>query len=387
MKRETQQLKHKFGVDGHLLNFIKNYLSNREQCVVLGNEKSSFKPVISGLPQGSLLGPLLFVLFINDMPAGLSKETDIRLYADDTKIWRVIHCNEDIVNLQNDIDVLNNWANNNLMCFHPDKCKVLTIHNTHKVFHGTDDSPVFSDYKLGICPLKSVAVEKDLGVDITPKLNWEHQITRLCNKAAQKLGLLRRSCYFINDNRRARCLYITLVWSLFESCSVVWRPTCNKLISKLESIQKRGIKWILNEENCSYSSSDVYYKKCKEVNILPMSQRIVLTDLVLLHKIINCLVPLSLPPYLTFFSGKSRMRFCKLDKLSVVSTVIPTTKASKATSSNTFASSFFYRSHLLWNELPLDIRAVTCPVKFKADLKSYLWKTLVELPSISEDDE
>ena len=118
-----------------------------------------------------------------------------------------------------------------------------------------------------------------------------------------------------------------------------------------------------------------------------MSQRLVLTDLVLLHKIIYNLVPLSLPSYLEFFSGKSRMRFCKLDRLSLVCSVIPTTKASKATSSNTFASSFFYRSHLLWNELPIEIRSVSCPTKFKTDLKLYLWNKLSEVPVSHYDDE
>ena len=339
----------------------------------MGNEKSGFRPVGSGVPQGSILGPLLFVLFINDLPSGLSEETEIHLYADDTKIWRAIDSNNDITCLQNDINILNNWANNNLMKFHPDKCKVLTVHNSHHIFHGVDGKTVFSPYTLDSHPLKSVDVEKDLGVDITPKLNWEHQVTRLCSKAAQKLGLLRRSCFFVNDTSRARTLYLTLVRSLFESCAVIWRPTNVALISKLEGIQKRGVKWILNEENLSYSSSEIYIRKCKEINILPMSQRLILTDLVLLHKVINGLVPLSLPTYLTLFSGKSRLRFCKLDKLSLVSSIIPVTKASKATTNNTFASSFFYRSHLLWNDLPFDLRSIECPLKFKSSLKSHLW--------------
>ena len=91
-----KKLKYSYGVDGFLLNFIRNYLKNREQCVVLGNEKSSLKPVISGVPQGSILGPLLFVLFINDLPTGLDQNTNIRLYADDTKIWRIINGDSDI---------------------------------------------------------------------------------------------------------------------------------------------------------------------------------------------------------------------------------------------------------------------------------------------------
>ena len=118
-----------------------------------------------------------------------------------------------------------------------------------------------------------------------------------------------------------------------------------------------------------------------------MSKRIVLTDLVLLHNIIYGHSPLSLPSYLSFFSGQSRLRFSKLDKLSLVSSIIPSTKASKATCNNTFASSFFYRSHILWNDLPIEIRAISCPFKFKATVKSFLWTKLAEVPATYDDDE
>ena len=263
------------------------------------------------------------------------------------------------------------------MQFHPDKCKVLTVHNSHKCYHGLEGVDVFSPYCLADHPLKSIDIEKDLGVDITPKLNWEQQVSRLCSAAAQKLGLLRRSCFFVNDTHRARTLYITIVRSLFQSCAEVWRPTSPHLISKIESIQKRGIKWILKEESLSYCSDEVYIKKCKEINILPMSHRFILNDLVLLHKTVYSLTPLSLPHYLNFFSGQSRLRFCRLDKMSLVSSIIPATKASRATTNNALASSFFYRAHLLWNDLPLEIRSIDCPVGFKTSLKKHLWASLL----------
>ena len=86
----------------------------------------------------TILGPLLFVLFINDLPKDLSQDTSIALYADDTKIWRTIFSDDDIVCLQNDINTLNLWAHSNLMKFHPDKCKVLTVHHTRNVYFGDE---------------------------------------------------------------------------------------------------------------------------------------------------------------------------------------------------------------------------------------------------------
>ena len=155
--------------------------------------------MLSGVPQGSILGPLLFVLFINDLPEVVADGTTVALYADDTKICRSINSDYDIELLQIDIDNLNGWAKLNLMNFHPDKCKVLSISNSNKTY-GTDS---ISPYTLESIPLKFVDVEKDLGVDMTPKLNWTHQINRLCSQASQKIGMLRRSCFFVNDKNNS----------------------------------------------------------------------------------------------------------------------------------------------------------------------------------------
>ena len=121
------KLKHQFGIDGIMLKFIVNYLKDRQQCVVIGGVMSSIKPVTSGVPQGSILGPLLFVLFINDMHTYISNGTNILLYADDTKIWRRIVNYSDHIILQYDINSLLKWSHENKMIFHPQKCKVLPV--------------------------------------------------------------------------------------------------------------------------------------------------------------------------------------------------------------------------------------------------------------------
>ena len=158
-------------------------------------------------------------------------------------------------------------------------------------------------------------------------------------------------------------------------------------MTRVENIQKRALKWVLKEENISYSSPVVYVRKCKELNVLPMSHRFDLTDIVLLHKIIHGMSPLKLPSYLHFYTGCS-LRFSHLDAYSLVSDIIPNTTASQKRTTNAFANAYFYRSHVLWNSLPLNIRTIIFPGRFKSELRAYLWNNLsnLECSSYSDND-
>ena len=239
------KLKNYFGIDGRLLKFLKNYLCGREQCVVIDNVKSMNKAVLSGVPQGSILGPILFVLFINDLPLGLSAGTNLALYADDTKIWRSICSYNDHHILQSDIDYLNRWAINNKMKFHRKKCKVVSICSRVSPLGDKSSLGIFTFpfilyyYSIGGDPLQYADSEKDLGIIMNPSFNFNDHQEALLTKASQQFGLLKRTCHFVQDLKRKRALYLTLVRSQFEHCSPVWRP-CNKTaITKFENFQKK----------------------------------------------------------------------------------------------------------------------------------------------------
>ena len=363
------KLKVMYGIDGTLIKFLTSYLQNRYQRVVVSNQSSTTLQVNSGVPQGSILGPLLFVLFINDISSGLSDGTNIVLYADDTKIWRRIVSAQDNTILQADINYLNDWAIKNMMKFHPSKCKILSISLGQPV-------PSPHVYILDALPLNYVESEKDLGVYMTPKLNWNMQCDRIYSDACQKFGVVRRNSHIVTDQKRRRALYLSLVRSIFENCSIIWRPTTISMSDKLEGLQKRAIKWILSEEEFSYSV-ELYITKCKQVDILPLNLKFDLNDLIFFHKVFYNLVPVTLPDYLKLYQGGSRLRQSHLDSLSLISSIIP------RSSQNPLSRSFFYRTHLLWNKLPLDIRQLVPPNSFKSSLIKHLWKsvTVAELDS------
>ena len=372
-----QKLKSLYGIDGRLLKFIMNYLFDRKQAVVLDGIKSSMKPVLSGVPQGSILGPILFVLFINDLPEGLNDGTYLALYADDTKLWRSIKNESDIAQLQKDIDLLHTWSLNNKMNFHPQKCKVLSI--KHRPSPLAMLPFVAYHYNLAENILEYADSEKDLGVHINKNFNFNEHQEKLLTKASQQLGILKRTCYFINDIKRRRVLYLSLVRSQFEHCSQVWRPNCPTSMNKFENFQKKCIKWILGEEEYSYSF-DMYIKKCQLVKILPLEYRFNIADLTLFHKIVHNLIPLSLPSYLNIFNNNSRLRSTHLDSQSYVSTL-----SSKSTSSNNLRKSFFFRTHITWNSLPYEIRILSSPSIFKTELTKYFGTQA--LSKISEPQE
>ena len=372
------KLKYLYDIDGTLLKFIKSYLQGRSQKVVIGNSSSSAKAVLSGVPQGSIIGPLLFVLFINDISIGISPGTNLTLYADDTKISRKIYCENDHAILQKDIDYLNDWALKNNMNFHPKKCKVLSVAISPPPL--LDILPCIQYiYCLGDNQLDYVESEKDLGVFVTPKCDWTVQCNHLYSQANQRLGMVKRTAYFVNDFQKRRTLYISLVRSIFENCSIIWHPTGVTLSNKLESIQKRALKWIFREEAESYSSQQKYFSKCRQANLLPLSKRFEFNDLIFFHKIIYKLIPVELPSYLRFFDGQTRLRSCHLDNMSLVSSITP------RCATNTFARSFFFRTHCIWNRLDLEIREISCHQSFKTKLIRSLWADLVPETAESQD--
>ena len=371
-----QKLKLDYKVDGLLLRFIRSYLQGRQQQVVVGGSISSKLPVLSGVPQGSILGPLLFVLFINDMFSCVSPETNIALYADDTKIWREINYSSDNFALQRDIDNLYNWSITNKMKFHPSKCKTLSVTNKQNILHNLPFT-IFL-YKLNTTYIDYVPSQMDLGVSINTRLNWSEHCDKVVNKANAQLGLLMRTCHFTMDKRQKRTFYLTIVRSIFEHCSVIWRPKSNNQIAKFDAIQKRAVKWITGHCFEHYSDSE-YLNKQKELNILPIKMKFHQNDLLLLYKIINSLVSIKLTEHYTFNNGE-RLRYTKqtvniIDKKDTTSLT-----CSLKPTCDSFRNCFFYRTMKLWNSLPYELRQEPKFSKFKVRLIKFLWKADTEWP-------
>ena len=378
------KLKSLYNINGLLLRFIKNYLHGRMQSVVLGNCSSRTLAVLSGVPQGSILGPSLFVLFLNDITLGLNPGTNIVMYADDTKLWREITCENDNVILQSDIDYLMDWAIRNKMRFHPSKCKVLMVSSFNPPFW---DLPFGQHhYSMGEDFLDYADSEKDLGILINGTLNFNEHASMLYSKANQKFGLLKRTCHFVDSTSRKRVLYLTMVRSLFEHCPVVWRPASVSIIDKLEGLQKRALKWILNDYSVSYSNGPLYYIHCKQLNILPIKFRFDYHDLKIFHEIVNGFSCVTLPSYIESFRG-NRLRASHMDGKCYVSTVMPRNLQNNHSGSvKGFSNSYFYRAHLLWNRLPLSVREIIRPSLYKEKILEFIWVEMVGSCDVFESD-
>ena len=195
--------------------------------------------------------------------------------------------------------------------------------------------------------------------------------------------MIKRNCSFVSNVNKRKALYLSQIRSQFEHCPIIWRPSSKSCVDKLESIQKRGFKWIL-KTYISFSSTVYYYHTCKQLNILPINIRFDLKDLIYFHSIFYGLSIVKFPSYIFRFSG-SNLRYCHLDKLSVQSSVHPKVRKNlEVDASYTgIAKSFFYRAHCAWNKLPIEIRKIESPSLFKKKLTEHLWKEsflLITLP-------
>ena len=316
--------------------WIGSFLSGRSQKVVLEGKSSSSVPVLSGVPQGSVLGPVLFLLYINDLPEYVSNSS-VRLFADDTLLYLTIHNSSDCDKLQEDLNNLERWESDWQMSFHPQKCEV--IHIT------TKKTPILHSYSLHGHIFSSVPQIKYLGVHISQDLKWNSHINSTSSKANQTLGFLKRTLR-INSSTVKEKAYKSLVRPKLEYCSTVWDPKCgitnpkdgdktsHRLVDQLEMVQRRAARWVTGRYHNTSSVSDML----RSLDWRSLEQRRVDFRLSMLFKIRHHLVAIDEESYLKRGTGRREHQYHQL-------------RADK----DYTRFSFFPRTVIQWNQRPSHI--------------------------------
>ena len=242
-KRLASKLK-SYGVTGSILSWIESFLNGRTQKVVVNGAESGWEDVLSGIPQGSVLGPLLFVVYINDMPETVQSTT--YLFADDTKMHKVIKNMIDTCHLQNDITTLQSWSRLWLLEFHEDKCKHMHI-GTNTMGPHCYSMQIGDEKNM----LETLYCERDLGIHVDYQLKFDKHIQKVVNKANAMVGLIRRTYKFL-DHQNFVLLYKALVRSHMDYATAVWSPYKVKLIQQIEGVQRRATKMLPGMQNLTY---------------------------------------------------------------------------------------------------------------------------------------
>ena len=234
-----------YGITGTLNYWIKNFLKDRQQQVVIDGEASDIIQVRSGVPQGSVLGPCLFLAYINDLPDKVNSNT--RLFADDTAVDRKIKSKEDQAKLQEDLDSLAAWEAQWDMAFHPDKCQVLQI---------SSKSKIEADYTLHGQKLEVVHSTKYLGVNIQDNGKFDVHINSITNAGNKMLGFTRRNLR-VNSKSVKEKAYKMLVRPRIEYAAAVWDPHQKDQIASLEKIQRRAARFVSNDHRRTSSVTEM----------------------------------------------------------------------------------------------------------------------------------
>ena len=229
------------GIGNDVIKWIEKWLTHRRQRVIVDGEISNWKSVLSGLPQGSVLGPILFLIYINDIEDDIPSK--VLKFADDTKVFRKVTNDTDKQSLQDDQDKLVKWSEKWQMLLNFGKCKCIQIG------HGNMDE----EYKMGDAVLGRTTQEKDIGVTFSADMKISEQCGIAASKGNQIIRLIRRTTMY-KEKQLIVPLYKAIVRPHLEYCIQAWRPYRKKDIDKLERIQRRATKMIPELRDFSYES-------------------------------------------------------------------------------------------------------------------------------------
>jgi len=324
-----EKLRH-LNINVYVLRWITDYLTGRRQCVGVEGATSLPLPVLSGVPQGSVLGPLLFIIYIDGLTNVLPNGS-ISLYADDLLLYRPIRSSSDYQALQEDVDALADWILAHKLQFNCGKCKSMLV--TRK-----RESITPPTVKVNDLPLERVYSYKYLGILITSDLSWSAHVATICSKVRQQIGLLYRRFYKYSNMDTLKQLYTAFVRPHLEYAVPVWDPHLTKDINALEAVQRFACRVCTKSWDMSYSDM------LQTMNIPRLSERRRLLKMCHLYKIVHGFVdfpnaPLLFKPCTNYYTRHAHHL----------------TLLQPQTHSNAFYFSFFSHAVSIWNSLPYTI--------------------------------
>ena len=246
------KLENMYGIDGSALQWLNSYLGRRKQRVVLNGKVSEWVPVVSGAPEGGHISPLLFCLYVNDLPTVIS--TNCLLFADDLKVFREVRCNEDVLALQRGLNAVAHWATDWKLKLYASKCKSFKITLKRKM--------IDSSYSINGTTLESVTSIRDLGVIIDQKLDFTDHVASTVTKANRALGLLIRTFQSASprcklDKQAALAAYNANVRAIIEYCSVIWGGAARCHLVRVERVQHKFLMWLAR--HTAYDGASLTY--------------------------------------------------------------------------------------------------------------------------------
>jgi hypothetical protein len=265
------------GMSGVMLEWLKSFLTGRTLRVKIKCTSSDYFVATSGLPQGSHLSPILFLLFIDDL---ISKMRDVKclLFADDLKVFKKIESVQDCYILQENLDRLNTWCCENRLFLNVIKCKKITFSRSRQT--------IPFDYRVENDTLETVNEIRDLGVTFDDKLSFVNHVNNVTGKAMQTLGFVLRTVSDFSNIHAIALLYKSLVRGQLEYNSAIWSPTYKIHISNIERIQRKFLRFI--NFKLGIPRSELNYDHILSIlNIGTLENRRIINDLIFLYKIVN----------------------------------------------------------------------------------------------------
>lgn len=324
-----------YDISGKVLKWIESFLSNRTQTVRVGNSKSGEASVLSGIPQGSILGPDLFTIFINDLPDCVLSHC--KIFADDTKLHSST-ANSEL--LKQDLMNLQVWTEKWQLYFNVDKCSIMHLGNSN-----TQRQYLMHSNGIDI-PLKVITEEKDLGVTFDPNLKFDKHIHKAVNKANQMLGLIKRSFRNMCKDTFTK-LYKAFVRPHLEYGSIIWNPLLKRQSIEVEKVQRRASRLLKECKDMKYKGRLTYLK------LHSLKGRRIRGDIIETYKIFHKTVNLD---WTYFFSSPNSTSTRNSDGKIFI----------KSSRTNIRKNCFSNRVAFYWNSLPTNIKNANDINSFKS---------------------